>query len=322
MEIGIQPLIFIAIFGGILLVVEAIYIAIFGKSISFNSKVNRRIEMLKGGEDRQAVIVKLRKEQDQHKKAKSLPFYAMIADKAEKGGIAFPPTTIFALMGGLGAVSFVAMLLFTSTSIFLQIPLSVAFGIGAVYFWINNKAKKRVSMMEEQLADAVELVVRGLRVGHPLNAAIAMVAEEMQDPIASEMGIIADEATYGRDVSESLRALGEVTGLHDFRFLSVAIAIQQKSGGNLAEILENLAKVIRARFKLFRKVKTITSEAAWSGKFLSGFPILMILLLNLIKPDYFDEVKDSAAFVPLACTVAVMLLVNLLYMKKMVNIKV
>ena len=86
--------------------------------------------------------------------------------------------------------------------------------------------------------------------------------------------IIADEASYGRDISESLRALGSRTGLQDIRFLAVAIGIQQKSGGNLAEILDGLAKLIRSRFKLFRKVKVITAEARWSGVFLSSFPII------------------------------------------------
>jgi tight adherence protein B len=79
----------------------------------------------------------------------------------------------------------------------------------------------------------------------------------------------------------------------DLRFLAVAVTIQQQSGGNLAEILDGLAKVIRARFKLFRRVKAITAEAKWSGMFLSGFPIAAMVMIQVLKPDYYDDVKET-----------------------------
>ncbi|MGB7270050.1 MAG: type II secretion system F family protein, partial [Albidovulum sp.] len=94
------------------------------------------------------------------------------------------------------------------------------------------------------------------------------------------------------------------------------------SGGNLAEILDGLAKVIRARFRLFRRVRAITAEAKWSGMFLSAFPVLVLIVIQLTKPDYFDSVKDTPAFVPAALIVATFLIVNVIFMKIMVNIKV
>jgi tight adherence protein B len=102
----------------------------------------------------------------------------------------------------------------------------------------------------------------------------------------------------------------------------VAVGIQQTSGGNLAEILHGLAKVIRARFKLFRRVKAITAEAKWSGMFLSFFPIVAWSCINVIQPDYYDDVKDTPAFIPACAVVAVMLAVNMIFMRMMVNIKV
>jgi len=110
--------------------------------------------------------------------------------------------------------------------------------------------------------------------------------------------------------------------MQDLRFLAVAVGIQQKSGGNLAEILAGLAKVIRARFKLFRRVKAITAEAKWSGMFLSFFPILALIGINVMQPDYYDEVMQSPAFIPAAAVVAVMLAANFFFMRMMVNIKV
>ena len=100
------------------------------------------------------------------------------------------------------------------------------------------------------------------------------------------------------------------------------MTIQQQSGGNLAEILEGLAKVIRARFKLFRRVKAITAEAKWSGMFLSAFPIVALVLIQMVKPDHYDAVRDSDMFVPAALFVCSFLVVNVIFMKMMVNIKV
>ena len=322
MELSIEPLIYIGIFVGIVFLVEGIYLLIFGKSISLNAKVNRRLEMLDKGVDRKEVIARLRKEQDQHNQARNIPFYSLIAEKAAKGNVAFPPEMLLGVMAALSVVAFFALTFMTSSGIAIRALVSIVFGVGAVYFWVNKQAKKRLALLEEQLPDAVELMVRSLRVGHPLNSAIGIVADEVADPLGTEMGIISDEAAYGRDVSEALRALGERTGLQDIRFLAVAVAIQQKSGGNLAEILEGLAGVIRSRFKLFRKVKAITAEARWSGIFLSVFPILALIMINVSKPDYYADVKDSPMFIPMACVVVVFLIVNVFFMRMMVNIKV
>jgi tight adherence protein B len=195
-------------------------------------------------------------------------------------------------------------------------------GVGAVFFWVSKKAKKRMDMIEEQLPDAVELMVRSLRVGHPFASAIQIVAKEVPDPLGSEFGMIADEAAYGREISESLKDLAERVDMQDLRFLAVAVTIQSQSGGNLAEILDGLAKVIRSRFRLFRRVRAITAEAKWSGVFLSAFPLVVLAVIQLLKPDYFDTVKNTSAFVPAALVVFVFLGINVIFMKMMVNIKV
>ena len=157
-------------------------------------------------------------------------------------------------------------------------------------------------MIEEQLPEAIELMVRSLRVGHPFSSAISIVAHEIADPLGTEMGIISDESAYGRDVGECLKAMAERLDMQDLRFLAVAVTIQQTSGGNLAEILDGLAKVIRSRFRLFRRVKAITAEAKWSGKLLSAFPVVAVIGVNVVEPTYFDEVMDSSVFIP-ACLV-------------------
>ena len=259
---------------------------------------------------------------NQHLNAKNIPLYSMLAKKAQRANIAFSPQALIGIMALLSVFAFMMLSVFTAAEIGMRAVLGVAMGVGGVFVWVNRTAKKRMSLLEEQLPDSIELMVRSLRVGHPFSTAIGIVAKEIPDPLGSEFGVIADEAAYGRDVSESLKAFAERMDSQDLRFLAVAVSIQQQSGGNLAEILEGLSKVVRARFKLFRRVRAITAEAKWSGMFLSGFPIAALMMINVLKPDYYDEVKETTAYIPAALFVITFLIINVIYMKMMTNIKV
>ncbi|MBC7740416.1 MAG: type II secretion system F family protein [Candidatus Saccharibacteria bacterium] len=322
MQISAAPLIYVLIFVAVLMLVEGLYLTVFGKSISLNSRLSRRLALLEKVQDREKVLEQLRKEMSQHVKSRGIPLYSILATKAQKANIAFTPPQLIAIMAGLGVFSYLALTLGTETALAVRVSVAMMMGVGGVYVWVNNKAKKRMALLEEQLPDAVELMVRSLRVGHPFSSAIANVSKEIADPLGTEFGMIADEASYGRNVSDSLKEFAERLDSQDLRFLAVAVTIQQTSGGNLAEILDGLAKVIRARFKLFRRVKAITAEAKWSGMFLSAFPIGALVMINVIQPNYYDDVKETSAFIPACLVVAVFLIVNVIFMKMMVNIKV
>ncbi|AML50293.1 type II secretion system F family protein [Falsihalocynthiibacter arcticus] len=322
MIISAAPLIYVLIFVSVLVLVEGIYLTVFGKSISLNSRVNRRLDMLEKGGGREQVLEQLRKEMGQHLKSRGIPLYSLLAVKAQKANIAFSPAQLILVMVGMAGVAFLGLTIATGASAPIRVGLAILMGITAVFMWVNGKAKKRMALLEEQLPDAVELMVRSLRVGHPFSSAIAIVAKEVADPLGTEMGVIADENAYGRDVGEALKHLAERMDMQDLRFLAVAVTIQQISGGNLAEILDGLAKVIRARFKLFRRVNAITAEAKWSGMFLSGFPLLALVGISVLQPDYYDGVKETSVFIPACLVVAGFLTANIFVMRSLVNIKV
>jgi tight adherence protein B len=248
--------------------------------------------------------------------------YSLLASKAQKANIAFTPAQLIMLMVVLCGVAFMGLTVGTATYVPIRAAVSVAMVVGGIFFWVNGKAKKRISMIEEQLPDAVELMVRSLRVGHPFSSAVAIVAREVPDPLGTEMGVISDEAAYGRDMGETLKQMAERIDMQDMRFLAVAVTIQQTAGGNLAEILHGLSQVIRARFKLFRRVKAITAEAKWSGMFLSVFPLGALVMINLLQPNYYDAVKETSAFIPACLVVAGFLATNVFVMRRLVNIKV
>ena len=258
----------------------------------------------------------------QHMKSQSIPLYSILASKAQKANIAFTPSQLIMIMVVVSFMAFVGLTVGTAVSPQVRIVLAILMGVGGVFVWINSKAKKRMSMIEEQLPEAIELMGRSLRVGHPFTSAISIVANEVADPLGTEMGVISDEAAYGRDIGECLKAMAERLDMQDMRFLAVAVTIQQTSGGNLAEILDGLAKVIRSRFRLFRRVAAITAEAKWSGKLLSGFPIVAMIAVNVVEPTYFDEVMEAPVFIPACLVVAGLLIANLFVMRALVNIKV
>ncbi len=322
MTLSAAPIIYILIFIAVLVVVEGLYLTIFGKSISLNNRVSRRLQLLEKNGNREQVLEQLRKEMSQHLKSRGIPLYSILAEKAQKANIAFSPRALIMVMGVVSVFAYLGLTIGTSTTTPVRALIAVAMGVGGVYTWVNNKAKKRMALMEEQLPDAIELMVRSLRVGHPFATAVQIVSKEVPDPLGTEFGVIADEAAYGANMPDSLKAFAERMDSQDLRFLAVAVNIQQTSGGNLAEILEGLSKVVRSRFRLFRRVKAITAEAKWSGMFLSAFPILALVVLLAVKPDYYDDVRETSSFIPFALGVAVFLVINVIYMRVMTNIKV
>ena len=317
-----ELLIYGLIFVGVVVLVEGVYLTVFGRSISLNNRVNRRLEMLDKGARRDEVLEQLRKEMQQHAKVRSIPLYSLLSAKAQKAAIAFTPKQLMMLMVAVSVVAFIALTIGTSTGPAMNAAISVIAGVGGIYFWVSHKAGKRMSAIEEQLPDAIELMVRSLRVGHPFTSAIQIVAKEIDDPLATEFGVIADESAYGRDVGEALKEMAERLDMQDLRFLAVAVTIQQQAGGNLAEILAGLSKVIRARFRLFRRVKAITAEAKWSGKFLSGFPVACLIFINLSDPHYYDEAMTHHLFIPACIAVGLFLAANLFVMRILTDIKV
>ena len=317
-----QPIIYALIFVGVLLMVEGLYLIAFGKTLKREKKVNRRLTLLQEGRDTEEVLSILRQEREGTEKTRSLPVLGSLMELARHANIVITPRMMAGVLVIMILVSFLLLTIFTGAALQVRILIAVIIGYASVYLWLRNKAKKRIALFEEQLPDALDLMVRSLRVGHPINAAVSIVAREMPDPIGTEFGLIADEATYGMPVQDALDRMAGRVPVPDLRFLAIAINIQATSGGNLAEILDGLSKVIRSRFKLFRKVKAITAEARWSGWFLSIFPIVALLGVQVVDPEYYDRVADHPLFIPGAILTFILLIANVIFMRVLVNIKV
>ncbi len=151
----------------------------------------------------------------------------------------------------------------------------------------------RQRKFEEQLPEAIDILVRGLRAGHAIPFAISTVGRQMSQPIGGEFGITGGELTYGLDLETAMINLRSRVGQADLSLLVLAVSIQAKMGGNLAEILTNLARVIRERFKLRRKARALSAEGRYSAMLLSILPIALFGILWLIAPSYYGQVWDE-----------------------------
>jgi tight adherence protein B len=171
------------------------------------------------------------------------------------------------------------------------------------------------------LPDALDLMARGLKAGHPLNTSIATVAETMPDPIGSEFGIVVDLVTYGDDITTAIDKLARRNGNEDFRYLAAAIAIQHGSGGNLGRVLTILSQVIRGRMMMRRKIKAMSAEGRISALILSAIPFLMVGLNSLITPEYYGGIVDNPMFLPLAVIALALIVTNAIVLFKLVNFK-
>ena len=207
---------------------------------------------------------------------------------------------------------------FLPLALVAAIPLSA----GPPLAMLAMARSSRRRAFEEQLPDAIDLIVRSLRVGHPLSTALQVIARELPAPIGTEFAIACDEVTYGQGISAALANLTERVGVADLAFLSMAVQIQQDSGGNLAESLSKLSAVIRDRFRMFRKVKAITAEGRFSAWALSLFPLGIAGAITLIRPDYYSQVADYPYFPHLVVAALVMLVVNVIAMRFLTALKV
>jgi tight adherence protein B len=204
----------------------------------------------------------------------------------------------------------------------IGLTVSLFLGFGGPVMLLKGQVQNRNFRFEEQFPDALELIVRSLRIGQPLNASIKIVADEMPEPIGKEFFLASQEITYGKDLPDAMADMLKRVAVPDLRFFVVAVQIQHESGGNLAEILEGLSKIIRGRSRLTRKMKALTVEGRFSAWFLSLFPVFMIFVMNAINPGYYQKVANFPYFNYLVAATLAMLLMNVIAMQIMTKLKV
>jgi tight adherence protein B len=224
---------------------------------------------------------------------------------------------MFAIAGG-------AYFVLTLASLAFMPALFAAIGIGVALpvFYVLRLRKKRINRFIHQFPDALDLLVRGLRVGHPLSAALSTVAEELPDPVGTEMGIVVDEMTYGLDLREAVEHMNDRVPVDDLHYFTVAVQIQHGTGGNMAEVLEGLAKIIRGRLQFFRKVRSITAHGRMVSIFATIMPPVSAAGMFVVVPDLSETALHHPVYPYFLAAGFVLCILNYLVMRQMVVVKV
>ncbi len=198
------------------------------------------------------------------------------------------------------------------------------FGLGAAipFVVLLRKRTVRIRRFEEQFPEALDTLSRAIKAGHAFTTAMGMVADEGQDPIGPEFRKTFDEQNFGLPLKDALNNLAVRVGLLDVRFFVTAVLIQRETGGNLSEILENLAYVVRERFKILRQVRVYTAHGRMTGYVLLALPAALAVALKFINPEHMDLLFTERMGRLMLCGVVVMQTIGYLWIRKIVSIEV
>ena len=213
------------------------------------------------------------------------------------------------------------LLSLTTLPFLASIAIGLFAGVGLPLFVVRFIRNRRRAAFATQLPDALDVVVRSLRSGHPIPTALTLVGREMADPIGSEFGLTTDELTYGVDLPRALQNLSGRVGVPDMSLLVTAVSLQSSAGGNLSEVLENLSRVLRDRFQLKRKVRSLSAEGRFSAYGLTILPIFIALAIYFPNPNYYTEVWNEPTFQLIMGGLIVWKLIGDFMVYKMINFK-
>lgn len=314
-------LIFALIFAAYFLAFEAIFLGYARRSAVRGDVAKRLVSSVRGGSEQRQALIKTR-----HDRSLSadgdfvLPVIwlnRLVAQSGVKLGVSGLPLAVAALGAGIGIVTLVV-----TGSLMLAVPVGFIGGAGIPVVALMYVRQRRLQRFEAQLPDAVDTLVRSLRAGHPVQAAVRMIVREMPEPIGPEFAIVADELTYGLDLETAMKNLHRRVGQQDLGLLVAAIGLQSKTGGSMAEMLGNLAGVVRQRLRMRLKVKALSAEARFSAMVLSVLPVALFLILGVISPSYYGAVWDVAFVKPVLGLAFAWMIVGDVIMYRMVRFEV
>lgn len=297
-----------------------LFFMVFSKGGKKRADINRRLRLKKGQITQKEVLVQLRKERGMDDRKSIISPKKLQRLKTQSGmkmslGRFVPICVFFSTIFGL-AISFVI----DATYPAMIAPIAGATLVPSII--LGMRRKRRHKQFGEQFPEALDLIVRGLKAGHPVPVALSMVAREMPDPIGSEFGIITDELTFGSDIITALHALNDRVGHQDLPLFISAVKIQAISGGKLREVLEGLAGTIRERGKLRRKIRAVSTEGRMSAYILTALPAVFAAILILFMPGYYGEVINESMTWYLVSFGVFLLGLGNVVMAKMANLKI
>jgi tight adherence protein B len=247
------------------------------------------------------------------------PFMERLRARHKHAGIAADPGQSLAIVAGSsGALAFVTFVLTTS----FLLPLAAAAIPPFVYVSIlSARTKHRNALFEKQLVHALDLASRSLRAGHPLLGAFHLIAEELDPPVSTVFAEVCQQQAMGVGLDDGIQRAANNTESEDLRLFSTCLAIQMRSGGNLADMMDRLAFVMRERMRLGRRIRVLSSQAQLSKRVLAGLPVVLFGLMSVVNPSYAATLYTTEQGKVLLAIAAGALLLGMFVMNKMAAIK-
>lgn len=330
--IFIRFLLLVLVFAAVMLTVEGLASWISHRRGTGHA-INKRLKMIASGYDRGVILSKLRRDlgDDLFRSLGPLGRLGMRIERTlHMTGLSVPARVV--LMGMIAAtllIFFVTILLSVLSGYAANLGLilmvaAFAFCLGFLLpmMVLTRMGQQRRKKVQEQFPVALDVFVRGLRAGHPIAAALELLTVEMQDPIGSEFGIVVDEVTYGADLRDALQRMADRWTLEDMHMFVVCLSVQSETGGNLAEILENLSQVIRERASLFMKVRALSSEGRMTAVILTALPVMAFVGLFLLNPRFYLDVAEEPAFLIGFASLLSLYAVGFWTIRRMIDLKV
>jgi len=331
-DIWLRAIVLVLVFAAVVFAVERVVSVMVGRRMESRA-INQRLDMISRGISRGDAMQLLRRRAnslaDQLPELVARPIIAL-EKTLMAAGIAMQTGRLMLALALAPLMIFLAIILFMVVGnvalgggrVLLLATFSLLLGAGLPMFYFNFRANRMRKKMQDQFPVALDVFVRGLRAGHPIAAALDLLTVEMPDPIGSQFGIVVDEVTYGADLRDALTAMADRWDLEDMRMFVVSLAVQSETGGNLAEILENLSQVIRERASMMLKVRALSSEGRMTAAMLSALPVLCFTLLFIGNPSFYLDVADDPAFLPGYVALLVLYLIGFFTIRKMIDLKV
>lgn len=324
-EIYIIYLISFLTFIGVIILIEASYLLIRSFREEGARKINQRLKLLSaGGAHGKEVLNLLRRNELSsieivNRVLSKIPRIKVVDRMLVQSGLTISVsrymliqlflivTITFILVYGLGFYILIGLL--------IGIPL----GLSLPAMYVGMKRKERLAKFTLQLPDTLDYIARSLRAGNPFSASLKGVANEMPDPIGTEFGITFDEMNYGLELEDALHHLGKRSGSEEMNMFITAVLIQRTTGGNLADVLNRIAAVMRSRSTVMRDVAILSAEMRVSAYILIALPIFVAAVISILNPDYLSVLIDNPVGQIVILIQLVLMVIGYLIMRRMIN---
>jgi tight adherence protein B len=243
-----------------------------------------------------------------------------LATLIEQSGVAVNPGTVITMSLAAGAIVGVLTLLFSH--LWLAAFAAALVGLMLPVVWLRIKRRQRLRKFEEQFPEALDLLARAIRAGHAFQTAMGMVADELPAPVGVEFKKSFEQQNFGLPLKEALDNQARRVPIMDVKFFVTAVQIQRETGGNLAEILDNLAHVVRERFKILRQVRVHTAHGRFTGYVLLGLPAFLAVALMFISPEHMKTLFTVKMGQTMVMGAIVMQTIGFIWIRQVIKIEV